>query len=69
MKSILLFSQRAGLRSSTYQNHDREDSLLQREAPKAFLEINPKDARRLRVRDGSMVAWNPGGDNCACLCC
>jgi formate dehydrogenase alpha subunit len=29
---------------------------LEREAPKAFLEMNLKDARRLRVRDGSMVA-------------
>jgi len=30
--------------------------ILEREAPKALLEMNPKDARRLRVRDGSMVA-------------
>jgi predicted molibdopterin-dependent oxidoreductase YjgC len=30
--------------------------LLEREAPIVFLEMNLKDARRLRVRDGSMVA-------------
>jgi formate dehydrogenase major subunit len=34
----------------------RRIPILEREAPKAFLEMNPKDARRLRVRDGSMVA-------------
>ncbi len=34
----------------------RRIPLLEREAPKAFLEMNPKDARRLRVRDGNMVA-------------
>jgi formate dehydrogenase alpha subunit len=34
----------------------RKVSILEREAPKAVLEINPRDARRLRVRDGSMVA-------------
>jgi len=34
----------------------RRIPILEREAPKAFLEMNPKDARRLRVREGSMVA-------------
>jgi formate dehydrogenase alpha subunit len=34
----------------------RKIPVLGREAPKAILEMNPKDARRLRVRDGSMVA-------------
>jgi formate dehydrogenase alpha subunit len=34
----------------------RRVSILQREAPKAFLEMNPKDARQLRVKDGSLVA-------------
>jgi formate dehydrogenase alpha subunit len=34
----------------------RRVSILQREAPKAVLEMNPKDARRLRVRDGTVVA-------------
>jgi formate dehydrogenase alpha subunit len=34
----------------------RKTSILEREAPNAVLEINPKDARRLKVIDGSMVA-------------
>ncbi|MGD2126298.1 MAG: molybdopterin dinucleotide binding domain-containing protein, partial [Desulfobacteraceae bacterium] len=34
----------------------RKDAILEREAPKAVLEMNPGDARRLRVIDGSMVA-------------
>ena len=34
----------------------RKTSILEREAPKAVLEINPKDARRLKVIDGGMVA-------------
>lgn len=34
----------------------RKISVLEREAPKAVLEINPKDARRVRARDGSIVA-------------
>lgn len=34
----------------------RRIPILGREAPKAILEMNPRDARRLRVRDGSMVA-------------
>lgn len=34
----------------------RRIPILQREAPGPFLEINPDDARRLRIRDGSMVA-------------
>ncbi len=34
----------------------RKIPVLEREAPKAVLEINPKDARRLKVREGSMVA-------------
>lgn len=34
----------------------RKISILEREAPKAVLEMNPKDARRVRVRDGGIVA-------------
>lgn len=34
----------------------RKISILEREAPKAVLEMNSKDARRLRVIDGSIVA-------------
>jgi formate dehydrogenase alpha subunit len=34
----------------------RKTPILEREAPTAILEMNPKDARRLKVTDGSMVA-------------
>ena len=34
----------------------RKISILEREAPKAVLEMNSKDARRLRVTDGSIVS-------------
>lgn len=34
----------------------RKIPILEREAPKAVLEMNPKDARRLKVIDGSIVA-------------
>ena len=34
----------------------RKSSVLEREAPKAVLEMNPNDARQLRIRDGSIVA-------------
>ena len=34
----------------------RKVSILEREAPKAVLEMNPNDARQLRIRDGSIVA-------------
>ncbi|MBN2125974.1 MAG: molybdopterin-dependent oxidoreductase, partial [Deltaproteobacteria bacterium] len=34
----------------------RRVAALEREAPRAQLEMNPEDARRLRVRDGSTVA-------------
>jgi formate dehydrogenase alpha subunit len=34
----------------------RKASILEREAPRAVLEMNPKDARRLKVGNGGMVA-------------
>jgi formate dehydrogenase alpha subunit len=34
----------------------RKSSILEREAPRAVLEMNPRDARRLKAMDGSIVA-------------
>jgi len=45
---------------AAFQYHTRTMTrripILEREAPKPLLQMNPKDARRLRVRDGTMVA-------------